>query len=91
MDRTYRKLIYIVIGGLIVVGVFSGSNLKTIFNLKEDIDSYQDKLTMLEKENEHIRKEIEWIKTEDDYVKFIARTRLGLVESGEMKFYIVEE
>lgn len=91
MNKTYRKFIYLVVGGIIIVVLFSGSNFKTIFNLREEIDFYKQRLSKIEKENKKLEKELEWIENEEDYVKFIARERLGLVEPGEMKFYVVEE
>ncbi|MGM0440960.1 MAG: FtsB family cell division protein [Elusimicrobiota bacterium] len=91
MDRSYRKFIYIVVAGVAIVVLFSGSNFKTIFNLNEDINFYEKKLSMLKEENDRLEKELEWVKNEEDYIKYIARKRLGLVEPEEMKFYLVEE
>ncbi|MFW6134090.1 MAG: FtsB family cell division protein [Elusimicrobiota bacterium] len=86
----YKLIIisFVVIGALVY---FSGSNIKNILTLKNEIKTYQKKLEMLKKENKEIEKEINWIKNEEDYIKYLARKKLGLIEPGEIKFYIKEK
>ena len=45
---------------------------------------------MIRAENEKMQEEIELIRTEADYVKYLAKKRLGLVEPGEIKYYVSE-
>lgn len=89
MKGTGSKLFYIIILIIIAVIYFSGSNIKSILKFKEDIASYEEKLDMLQEENKKIAKELKWIETQDDYIKYLAKKRLGLVEPDEIKFYLV--
>ncbi|MDA3792932.1 MAG: septum formation initiator family protein [Elusimicrobia bacterium] len=91
MSGSGSKLIYIAGAFIAAVIIFSVSNFKNIIKLKEDKDYYREKTAMLDKKNAELKQKLEWIKTEDDYVKFIARERMGLVEPGEIKFYLKEE
>lgn len=85
------KLFYILAVTVAVVVYLSSSNIKTIFRLNKKISFYEDKLEMLKKENRQIENELKWIKTEDDYIKYLAMKKLGLVSPGEIKYYLVIE
>ncbi|MBN2407263.1 MAG: septum formation initiator family protein [Elusimicrobia bacterium] len=89
MKGTGPKLIYIVLIITAVVIYLSSTNIKSILKLREEITSYEQKLSMLKKKNSEMLQEVEWIRTRDDYVKFLAKKRLGLVEPGEIKYYLV--
>ncbi len=91
MKGSGSKLIYIIVGAAVAVILFSISNFKNIIKLKEDENYYREKIAMLEERNATLKQNLEWIKTKEDYVKFIARQRMGLVEPGEIKFYLKEE
>ena len=88
---TGYKLVYIVIGTIAAVLYLSGSTLKTIFNLKNDVISHEEKLCKLKKNNEEFTRKLEWLESRDEYVKYMARKKLGLVEPEEVKYYIIEE
>ncbi|MFH1414470.1 MAG: septum formation initiator family protein [Elusimicrobiota bacterium] len=90
MKGTGLKLFYILIGIIAVVLYLSGSTLKHIFNMKNEVASYEEKLNTLKEWNGNTENELKWMETEEDYMKFIARKDLGFVEEDEMKFFIVE-
>jgi cell division protein FtsB len=87
---TGHKLVYIVVGTIAAVLYLSGSTLKTMFNLKSDVSSYEEKLSKLKKGNEEFACELEWLESKDEYVKYLARKKLGMVEPDEVKYYILE-
>ncbi len=58
--------------------------------MKNEASLYEDKLSGLKKDNEGISRELCWIESEKDYVKYVARKKLGFVDPDEIKFYIVE-
>ncbi|MFC2062133.1 septum formation initiator family protein [Elusimicrobiota bacterium] len=91
MKGTGYKLFYIVIVIVLAAIYFSGSNIKNILRLKEKVTSYEERLAMLKKNNTDLLEELKWIKTEEDYLKFLARKKLGLVEPGEFKYYIIDK
>ncbi len=84
------KLVCIIIGVIAVVLYLSGSTLKTIINLKNEVSLYEEKLVILKTYNEELFCKLKWMDTQDDYVKYIVRKRLGFVEPDEIKFYIIE-
>ena len=91
MKISGHKLFYILAVSVAVVVYLSASNIKTIFRLNRRISFYEDRLEMLKKENQQIENELKWIKTEDDYIKYLAMKELGLVSPGEIKYYLVIE
>ena len=84
------KLIYIFLAAAVAIVYFSGSNIKNILKLKEEVVSYEKNLQMLERENERLTQELKWIESEEDYIKYLARKKLGLVEPGEIKFFLID-
>lgn len=90
MRGTGFKLIYIIIGIIAAIVYLSGSTLKSVFNLKNEVDSCEKKLDTLKTQNIEIARELNWIESTDDYIKYLARKKLGFVEPDEIKFYIVE-
>jgi cell division protein FtsB len=68
----------------------SGSTLKTMFNLRNDVAAHEGKLNYLKNQNDDLECKLNWLQTRDDYVKYLARKKLGLVEPGEVKLYITE-
>jgi cell division protein FtsB len=88
--KTSYKLIYIFLALAAAAVYFSSSNIKNILNLKQRVSSYEEKLEMLKKENKRLARELEWVETEEDYIKYLARKKLGLVEPYEIKYFLVE-
>jgi len=91
MRGTFPKLIYIVILAAAAVVYLSGSNIKNILNLKKEVSFYEAKLKSIKEDNSRLEKEISWMQNNDDYVKYLAKKKLGLVEPGEIKYYLVEK
>ncbi|MEA3506109.1 MAG: septum formation initiator family protein, partial [Elusimicrobiota bacterium] len=79
MKGTRSKFIYIVGAFIVLIILFSASNFRNILKLREDQRYYRKKIASLEKQNAELQQQLEWIKTQEDYVKFIARKRMGLV------------
>lgn len=85
------KFICFLTVSVILVLIFSGSTLKTIISLKEEADYFVKELNDLKNQNIKLSNEIKWIASNGEYVKYLAKKNLGLLEPGEVKFYIVEE
>jgi cell division protein FtsB len=90
LKGTGFKLVYIVVFIAAAVLYLSSSTLKNIFSLKAESVAYERRLQRLKEENKDLNRKFEWVETEEDYIKFVAKDRLGLVEPGEKKMYIVD-
>ena len=85
------KLVYILVIALAAVVLLSGTNIKAILKLRSEVILNEKKLARLQEKNEIMAKELKWMKSQDDYIKFVAKKNLGMVEPGETKIYLISE
>jgi len=88
---TGSKFAYITAAAVVAVLIFSGSNIRTIFKLKSEVNRYRDKLENLKEENLILEEEIRLIKTEPEHLEYLARKKLGLIKEGETKYFIIQQ
>ncbi len=91
MRGTGSKFAYITVAAAVAVLIFSGSNIRTIFKLRSEINRYRDKLENLQEENLLLEEEIRLIKTEPEHLEYLARKKLGLIKQDETKYYIIQQ
>lgn len=60
----------------------------TLGNLRQRRHSLRKEIDELEKANEHLRMQIELLKTDPDYIEGIVRRELGLVREGEIIYIL---
>jgi cell division protein FtsB len=89
LKGTGYKLIYIILGIALAVIYLSGSTIKSILSLKDEVSEHKEKLSSLKNQNAEIERNLTLIKSSDEYIKHFAKKKLGMVEPGEAKFYIV--
>jgi cell division protein FtsB len=94
MDR--KKPVKIIswafIGIILLVMLFLGRNsFLKVFLSHRDSAALQKKVELLKTENEKLRKENEYIKTNPDTVEKIAREKLGYQKSGEKVFRFLKQ
>jgi len=88
--KSGNRLLYIIIGTIVLVVVLTGSNMRRIFFLQDKVSEYERKIEELENENRKLAEKLKWIDEEEDYIKQTAREKLGLVKPGEYKYYIIK-
>ncbi len=71
-------------------GYVFGRNLKTYNSLKSQLVQAEEDLAVAKEENEQLKEEVEYTKT-DDFIVQKARELLGFVKPGEVKFVEKED
>jgi len=86
--KKYGVLIFI--SGLILSLFFAEGGIAGYIKTKLDIRRVNIEVNRLEKENDHLKAELEKIKQDDRYLEEIVRSKYGLLRPGE-KLYRVEK
>lgn len=89
MRSSGYKVIYVLIALFASALYLSGSSLKAIFNLKNEVSFHEERLIYLKTYNKRTSQEFQWLQKEEEYIKYLARKRLGFIEPDEVKFFIV--
>lgn len=89
-NKKYRRRRLVLILGVVIpllcyAGFVFSKNLKTYNNLKAQRIVAQEKYEQAKQDNEQLKQEVEFTKTEDFIVQK-ARELLGYVKPGEVKF-----
>ncbi len=90
MRGTGSKFFYILAALALVILIFSGSNLKTIFTLRARLKHYREKIEEVRKENNKLKEELRLLAENPEHAQFLARKKLGMIKEGEIKYYIIE-
>ena len=91
MIRIPPKMIYIVIGVVVLTVFLSSRGIRKIIILKKKIVRLEREIEQVRQDNERSSEELSWIENEDDYLEYLARKNLGLILPGEKKYYIMPE
>lgn len=81
----------ILIVAITLAAVFSDKGFMNVYDFTEELDHLKQTNQTLAKENTHIQKEIEALKTDPYAVEMLARDKLNLVKPGERVYQIVRE
>lgn len=83
-----KKLIIIlftlIMGGLLTVAIFSQRGVLHMVRLKEELRQLEDYNSKLKAENFALKKEIEQLKYNSNYLEDLARDELGLAKENEL-------
>ncbi len=74
---------------MLVVAVFSKDGFVTVHEFEKELQVLIHDNQILSQQNEGLRKEIHYLKTEPHEVEKIAREKLNLVKAGEIIYKIV--
>lgn len=86
-----NKLPLIVLILLLGYVTFSfGSKFNNLYAMQQDVLQIQQQVDKLEQRNARLREELEMVQS-DAYVEKVAREKLGLVKSGEVRVVPVEK
>ena len=83
--RRFVLVIFILLPIFLYAGFVFVRNLKTYNSLKLQLADAQEELCEVTDENEQLKQEVEYTKT-DDFIIQKARELLGYVKPGEVKF-----
>jgi cell division protein FtsB len=78
----------LILGGLLTYTVFGKRGLLHLARVKEELRLLKEVNTQLEAENLALRKEIELLKTNPEYIEDLAREELGLVKENELIYQL---
>jgi cell division protein FtsB len=83
-----RKRMYLIPAGVILFilyfTVFGERGLLRIYHLSREKEEMQKRATVLQAENDQLKREIEALKTDRRYLESIARKDFGLVRKNEI-------
>lgn len=83
--RRFALVILVLLPIFLYAGFVFARNLKTYNSLKDQLEKAKEELYDVTEENEQIKQEVEYTKT-DDFIIQKARELLGFVRPGEVKF-----
>jgi cell division protein FtsB len=78
--------------GLIVAWLgFGERGFIHLYRMEKERQAHVERILKLEAENQKLLREIERIRTDEDYVEYVARRDLGLVKENEIIYRFVRE
>jgi cell division protein FtsB len=83
--RRFALVIFVLLPIFLYAGFVFSRNLKTYNSLKAQLEKAQGELNKTTEENDQLKQEVEYTKTEDFIIQK-ARELLGYVKPGEVKF-----
>lgn len=94
-NRPLQKRMYVIpagcLGFILFFTVFGDKGLLRIYELKQDKDKIDARLTDSRTENEKLKREIVALKSDRRYLESIARKDFGLVRSNEVIYQFPQE
>jgi len=82
-----RRLLFLMVVFLLILGAFTFFGEKGIFNLlrlQKEVVRIKEKNTKLEEENQMLREEVKRLQSDKRYIEEVARRELGMVKEGEI-------
>lgn len=64
--------------------IFSELGLIKYISMKGEYNNLKKEISRIETDNRQLRKDVEALKTDPDYIEALARERLGLAKEGEI-------
>lgn len=86
MSRRWTIIIASTVACILFFTVFGERGLLHIHHLKEDHTLLDTQLKTIRKENEQLKREIEALRSDRQYLETIARRDFGLVKPGEVVY-----
>ncbi len=81
----------VLIIAMVLAAVFSDKGFMNVYDFTEELNYLKKSNAVLAKENAHIQKEIDALKSDPYAVEILARDKLNLVKPGETVYQIVRE
>ena len=78
-----KKLTYIIVGAVIIIAVYLPGFSK-LQELKEENRNLEERIEILTRANEELRKEKEKLESDPTYIEKIAREKLGMARKNEI-------
>jgi len=81
----------VLIVAMTLAAVFSDKGFMNVYDFTEELNYLKKSNAVLAKENLHIQKEIDALKSDPYAIEMLARDKLNLVKPGETVYQIVRE